>query len=117
MADINKKTLIGIIEALNFKRDKPSDENNYIRKDGAKTLEITITINLDLIVYISMPVAGSTTLRNQQKIEFAYLSELEPFLITSVIKNDIDNLNRSIVEGVKKISNAPVKKTKVKKKK
>lgn len=116
MADVTKKTLMGIIESLNFKKDKPSDENNYIRKDGAKILEITITVNLDLIVYISMPVAGSTTLRNQQKIEFAYLSELEPFLISSVLKNDIDNLNRSIAEGVKLISKMPDKKVKKKKK-
>ena len=116
MADVTKKTLIDIIESLNFKRDKPSDENNYIKKDGSKTLEITITINLDLIVYISIPV-GSKTLRNQQKIEFSYLSELEPFLISSVLKNDIDNLNKSIVEGVKLMSKINDKKPKIKKKK
>jgi hypothetical protein len=115
MAEINKETLINIIESLNFKRDKLNNDNNYTKKEQNKTLEISINIKLDLILYISMPV-GTKILRNQQKIDFYYLSQLEPFLITSVLKNDIEILNKSIDQEIKLMSKTPDKKTKGKKK-
>ncbi|MBC7473283.1 MAG: hypothetical protein H7263_03255, partial [Candidatus Sericytochromatia bacterium] len=58
----------------------------------------------------------SKILRNQQKIDFSYLSQLEPFLITSVLKNEIDLLSKSIDQGIKLMSNSPNKKIKGKKK-
>ncbi|MBC7473230.1 MAG: hypothetical protein H7263_02980, partial [Candidatus Sericytochromatia bacterium] len=103
MAEINKEILITIIESLNFKRDKPNNDSNYTKKEIDNTLEISINIKLDLIVYISIPV-GSKILRNQQKIDFSYLSQLEPFLITSVLKNEIDLLSKSIDQGIKLMS-------------